>query len=369
MNLSTIPIIKYIKTRLINLIKWKVLEMDANNELTSFKLLKEEIKFLNNQHSNLALSLEQQINRLNDLNKCLDKQVDELKIFKESSPKYYKLFKGLSKSLKPGLVSPNALFASSLCRLEDHQHPRYSEICEETIKEVPRLHRKQWEFIYIIEKLSKNNCLIFGKRGLGFGVGTEPLPSYFVSKGCSILATDAPEDSINDDWKKTYQHSSKLSDLWRKNIVEKDLFEKSCSFKPLDMNAYHTIPHGFDFHWSSCVIEHLGGISAAQKFLLESVQKLAPGGLAVHTTEFNLSSDSTTMELPGTCILRASDINNIVLNLEEHGYFVDPIILDPGTHPYNFHVDVPPYTDNLHLRLELLNYTATSIGIVIRKPD
>ena len=40
------------------------------------------------------------------------------------------------------------------------------------------------------------------------------------------------------------------------------------------MNDYGSIPDGYDFHWSSCVIEHLGGIRKALDFVLESVERL-----------------------------------------------------------------------------------------------
>ena len=54
------------------------------------------------------------------------------------------------------------------------------------------------EFIFILEKLRLNGCLEAGKKGLGFGVGTEPLSSYFVSQGCVVLATDEPGDITNE---------------------------------------------------------------------------------------------------------------------------------------------------------------------------
>tara|TARA_Y100001968_G_C19337342_1_gene707622 strand:+ start:1038 stop:1160 length:123 start_codon:yes stop_codon:yes gene_type:complete len=38
------------------------------------------------------------------------------------------------------------------------------------------------------------------------------------------------------------------------------------------------------------VIEHLDGISKGLDFLINSAEKLNVGGIAVHITEFNLSS-------------------------------------------------------------------------------
>jgi len=297
----------------------------------------------------------------------VDERIDQ-RIGNASGNRIFRLSRTWASGLQPGIASPNALFGSSLCRMEDMQHPIYQKICREALGQEPLLHRKQWEFIYIIHKLSIRNCLQPGSRGLGFGVGTEPLASYFVSKGCEILATDAPEETADEGWKQTAQHAKNVENLLHRNIVNEELFKKNCAFAPLDMNEYAKIPIGYDFHWSSCVIEHLGGIHKATEFVIESSKKLAPGGVAVHTTEFNLSSDLDTVDEPGTCILRGSDILQLIKSLQSLGLEVEPIILDPGQHPYNFHIDAPPYQSTVHLRLELERFSATSIGLVLQKP-
>jgi 2-polyprenyl-3-methyl-5-hydroxy-6-metoxy-1,4-benzoquinol methylase len=280
----------------------------------------------------------------------------------------YKITNTLSSSLEIGKASPNALFASSLCRAEDLLHPTYQAICREDLRCEPLFHRKQWEFVYIIHQLRANGYLKSGLKGLGFGVGTEPLSSLFASYGCEILATDAPEDAISDEgWKQTAQHASSLKHLWHKEIISFEDFSTLCTFQSLDMRAHETIPQGHDFHWSSCVIEHIGGIRAAKEFLLESSKKLNHGGIAIHTTEFNLSSDINTIDKPGTCIFRASDLRQLSAELSRERIYMEPLILDPGIHSYNFHVDTPPYNSKVHLRLELERFAATSIGIVIKK--
>jgi hypothetical protein len=308
-------------------------------------------------------------NRLNQrFGECRLEQLVDNRLTDYLDPTVFRMAKGWASSLQPGTVSPHALFGSSLCRMEDLEHPRYHRLCRQALDREPILHRKQWEFIYIIEKLRLNNCLREGAKGLGFGVGTEPLASYFVSQGCTILATDAPDYVVDQGWKQTAQHATQIENIWYPRLVDEQLFKDRCSFLPLNMNIYADIPEGFDFHWSSCVIEHLGGIRQAIDFLLESVQRLAPGGVAVHTTEFNLSSDVDTIDQPGTCILRGSDVNQLVTTIEERGFEMDPVILDPGQHPYNFHVDVPPYRSAVHLRLQLENFASTSLGLIIRKP-
>jgi hypothetical protein len=310
-------------------------------------------------------------NRLKDYIQAVVSESIERKLpetfFTDLRNSRYQVTPSLSSALQPGLASPNALFGSSLCRAEDLIHPTYQAICRTDLKNEPVFHRKQWEFVYIIHQLKVHGFLKPGMSGLGFGVGTEPLSSLFASLGCRILASDAPDDVGEEGWKHTAQHASALQQLWHSNLISYDAFAATCSFQPIDMRIHEQIPRGHDFHWSSCVIEHIGGIRAAQDFLLASALRLNPGGIAVHTTEFNLTSDLETVDEPGTCIFRARDLQQLQQELEQHGLQMDPLVLDPGLHSYNYHVDTPPYDSRVHLRLQLSRFASTSIGIVIRK--
>jgi hypothetical protein len=53
-------------------------------------------------------------------------------------------------------------------------------------------HRKLWELAYVLQALYDNEHLQPGTRGLGFGCGEEPLPSYLASLGIGITVTDLP---------------------------------------------------------------------------------------------------------------------------------------------------------------------------------
>ena len=273
----------------------------------------------------------------------------------------------LQAGLKIGQAAQGQPFASSLCRFEDMITDEYLHICK-AIGQKPVVHRKQWEFAYIYWKLLNHNMLSPGKKGLGFGVGSEPLPAAFVAMKCQILATDAPCDANDQGWALTGQHASSLDALRKPELVSDDEFTKLCDFMPLDMNDYESIPSDWQFHWSSCVIEHLGGIQKAIDFLVQSSLRLAPGGIAVHTTEFNLSSNEDTIDEPGACILRKCDLERLSEMLCSVGLSMESLVLDPGSHAYNYHVDVPPYELYNHLRLELGNYVSTSLGIVIKRP-
>ncbi|MEO7466507.1 MAG: hypothetical protein ABIV36_05810, partial [Sphingobium limneticum] len=70
-------------------------------------------------------------------------------------------------------------------------------------------HRKLWELTYVLQVIWQSGNMAPGKRGLGFGCGEEPLPSYLAARGCNITVTDLPpEDQRASGWAATAQHAS-----------------------------------------------------------------------------------------------------------------------------------------------------------------
>ncbi|OYW11724.1 MAG: hypothetical protein B7Z59_03570 [Acidiphilium sp. 37-67-22] len=219
----------------------------------------------------------------------------------------------------------------------------------------------------MIHHLEKNNILQEGKKGLVFGVGTERLPSLFANMGASIVATDAPPE-IGDAWKGGDQFSENLSGLYFKDLVDYQNFERRVSYKTCDMNNIDEEFINFDFNWSSCCFEHLGSLENGMNFVINSVEKtLKQNGIAVHTTEFNLSSNNETLETGHTVIYRRRDIEELVNRLERRGHSVQSFVIAPDSHPLDFHVDIPPYIHAPHIRLMYEKYIVTSVGLVIKR--
>ena len=134
------------------------------------------------------------------------------------------------------------------------------------------------------------------------------------------------------------------------------------------MNRIPDDLRGFDFTWSCCCFEHLGSLEAGIQFVLNSVEKtLRRGGIAVHTTEFNLSSNEDTIEEGHTTIYRRKDMEDLVKRLRERGHDVQPLVVAPDSHFLDYHVDVPPYTHNPHIKLRYDKYITKSVGIVVRR--
>lgn len=262
---------------------------------------------------------------------------------------------------------PAGHMTSGLCTFEQLDGPAFRRWAA-AIGEPWRAHRKLWELAYICEALEERGMLRPGRRGLGFAVGAEKLPAFFAARGCKITATDLPaEDERNQAWARTGQWVGNLASLNADGLCPEDVFRENVTYRPVDMNEIPADLLGFDFTWSTCSFEHCGGIELGLRFLEEQMRCLVPGGIAVHTTEFNLSSNDDTVATGGCVIFRLQDIERIATKLQAQGHEVEPIDLSPGAAELDRHVDRPPYSGDRHLRLDLFGYASTSIGLIIRK--
>jgi hypothetical protein len=227
-------------------------------------------------------------------------------------------------------------------------------------------HRKLWEWLFIVQALFERGRLEPGKRGVGFGVGRDPMASLFASFGCEIVATDLDaEAAAEGGWVQTVQYPTDRSDLNRYGLCDPSEFDRLVSFRVVDMNRIPADLKGFDFSWSACALEHLGSIRAGQRFLVEQMKCLNPGGVAVHTTEFNVGSRFRTIKSGHDVLFRRRDVEALVERLRREGHTID-VDLDPGDSAADRHVDVAPYTST-HLKIRFGRYVTTSLGLIIEK--
>ncbi|MEH3107916.1 MAG: class I SAM-dependent methyltransferase [Sphingomonas fennica] len=256
---------------------------------------------------------------------------------------------------------------SQMCTAAQMDEPLYAEWLARMGQSHHR-HRKQWEFVYIVQALAHHGMLRPGHRGLGFGVGVEPLPALFAAMGIATVATDlAADDARAAAWSLTHQHGKALDDLRNPAICPDAAFDALVRFEPADMTAIPAHLRGFDFCWSSCAFEHLGSIGAGLTFVRRSLDTLRPGGLAVHTTELNLVSNARTSLRGETVLFRRMDFERLALRLAAEGHEVMPLNWDIGTHQDDRFVDAPPYSTDVHLKVALARYATTSFGLIVRK--
>lgn len=257
------------------------------------------------------------------------------------------------------------MLQSRACTQEQFDTEEYGEWCRR-IRDYPFHHRKQWEFVYIAQSLFERGMLQSGKKGLGFGVGKEPLASLFASYGCHIVATDqAPAQAERKGWIASSQHADSLAQLNARGICEQAEFNRLVTFRAVDMNDIPYDLTDFDFVWSSCSLEHLGSISKGLQFIACSMECLKPGGVAVHTTEFNTSSNWDTVRWGPTVLFRRKDIEKVARLLIQQGHATE-LNFDLGQGELDRYVDVPPYKSAPHLKLKIGRFTSTSFGMIIQ---
>ncbi len=256
---------------------------------------------------------------------------------------------------------------SQACTQAQMDDPAYLYWCER-IGEVPRSHRKQWEFCYILQALARYGALAPGMRGLGFGVGGEPLAAVFADRGAAILATDLePERAAQEGWVHTAQHAASKQELNARSLCDPAKFDALVDFRFMDMNAIDAdLAEKFDFCWSACALEHLGSIANGLDFIMHSVDCLRPGGVAVHTTELNCSSNRDTLDNASTVLFRRKDLLKLANRLAERGCRL-AFNFNLGQQPLDHHVDVPPYSVDNHLKLQIDQWMVTSFGIIVQK--
>ena len=276
------------------------------------------------------------------------------------------LWRGLPVPVE-GAPGTNVFPMSTICRQESFDQPWFAWWTRQ-LGESLRYHRKLWEFTFILQGLWERGAIRPGARGLGFGVGMEPLTAWFAAQGCLITATDMTAERAEDSgWIGSNEHAASKVALRRTTVCPDELFDANVTFRNCDMNAVPEDLTGYDFCWSACAFEHLGSIEAGLAFVERSVETLKPGGWAIHTTEFNMSSNDATVDHGDTVLYRRRDLEDLRRRLEARGHRVAPFDFTPGDRPIDRYIDIAPYRSEPHLVLALWGHQTTSIGLIVQR--
>jgi hypothetical protein len=256
---------------------------------------------------------------------------------------------------------------SRVCTEAQLREPWFEEWCA-ALAEPARANRKLWEHAYLAHVLAALGHLQPGQRGVGFGVGREPLVALFAGRGCRVVATDLPPDARDArGWSNTAQYAGGLEGLAYPALCDPIRFRESVTWQAVDMRSIPTGLRNFDFCWSACSLEHLGSLAAGLDFIEASLATVRPGGLAVHTTEYNVGSNEATLEEGSTVLYRRRDLEALAARLEGQGHQVAALDLDAGHGALDEYVDLPPYVDAPHLRLLYRQFVTTSVALVTRR--
>jgi 2-polyprenyl-3-methyl-5-hydroxy-6-metoxy-1,4-benzoquinol methylase len=295
----------------------------------------------------------------------------------------YELGRALAEALPPVAgLAPRYVGLQSKCSTQADLETDWAAYWMGELKSARIFHRKLWEFAYVLQAVYEHGHLHPGARGLGFGCGEEPLPSYFASRGLDVTVTDLdPGDAAARGWIDTNQHTSSRDMVYQKHLVSRDEFDRHISLRHVDMNAIPADLRGYDFCWSICALEHIGTIRKGLDFVENSLETLRPGGVAIHTTEFNFLNDAYTIDDWPTVLFQKQHFRELAERLERKGYQVAALDFDPGHKPLDKFIDIPPYqynwtayqreiweSDIQHLKVTIDGFACTCFGVIIRRP-
>lgn len=215
----------------------------------------------------------------------------------------------------------------------------------------PRIHRKLWEVAIICETLKSQGALRSPLRGVEFGCGNGFLAKSLEAYGPTILATDL----FGPSWIGTHGGGAGLN---AKN-VDMNWIDGASGHTAVNVEAY-------DFSYSACSMDHCGSVWLTKRFLLNQMNVLTLGGVAVHTAEYTISRG-----LPregSTSWMDCSDVVDMQSLAESCGYEMAPINWNIGSHAQDHQIDIPPYEGESHLKVEVSGGRwGTCIAFALRK--
>merc|ERR1711865_389393 len=236
-------------------------------------------------------------------------------------------------------------------------------------------HRKLWELAYVVHVVTTMGLCTSGKRGFVTAVGKEFLPQLFVTLGCDIVASDLPDGQVASGWDAGGMHASNMKELYTPGYkgVTWEQFNEHVHFQPENINSLsrEIQQQRFDFVWSTCSVEHVGSIEKGIAAVLNSVKLLKPGGVAIHTVEFNLWSEEQTTRTENESIWRKKDMERLIAAAQTAGYIVPTVSWGAGHGKFDRvpnGQDKCAYVDHNHIKLGCFGEIKTSFAMVIQKP-
>ncbi|MBS0207071.1 MAG: hypothetical protein JSS49_29695 [Planctomycetes bacterium] len=256
---------------------------------------------------------------------------------------------------KQDLIYTSGLFSTRFTTARDFASPWYA-VWKDRLSLGDRIHRKGWEIASVCETLSSAGVLKVGNAGIGFGVGSELLPTVFAGFGCRILATDA----LPESWKNT---TGRFYDVNQSNGVE---------IRVVDMNAINggeltasIEESAFDFSWSICSMDHCGSTWLTKRFLLNQMNCLKPGGISAHTAEYSIGVGMP--RVGDTVWFTWDDIVDVRHLMTALGYELAPIDWFCGDSIEDHMIDESPYVGRVHIKCEALGQWGTCVLFAAKK--
>ena len=203
-----------------------------------------------------------------------------------------------------------------LCDAADWFDPEFERIVRDELREAPRFHRKQWEFVQIFRALRDAGMLGPDKAGLTMGAGRERVLHAVARQVRTLTVTDLYRPQATWDCAETED-----PDAYVKSNMPIPCDPDRIAVATMDMTSLDFPAGVFDFCYSSCAIEHIGGREAFLRHLDEVARVLKTGGVYVFTTEMAYQDESC--ENPGNYLFAPGDLGRLLAesNLAADGRF------------------------------------------------
>jgi hypothetical protein len=145
-------------------------------------------------------------------------------------------------------------------------------------------------------------------------VGLEKLPAIFAFRACTVVAANEPND-VAQEWTDTGQYSHEKSQLFCDFVIDKARFDSLVSFEECNMKNISPHLHDFDLCWLPVPLSTRK--SRRRDRIHNSLKTLKVGGIAIHTPEFEVSSETETAKSAQTVLYRRSDIDRMRARMEK----------------------------------------------------
>jgi SAM-dependent methyltransferase len=169
---------------------------------------------------------------------------------------------------------------NKLCDAADWFHRDVQEIIQNELRETPRFHRKQWEGAMIFLSLREQGKLDCNKLGLSMGGGKELIAYALAPHTKQLVITDLYE--MNTDW--DCAKTDDPDDYIKKNKPF-PVDDAKLNALRMDMRELKFPDTTFDFCYSTCAVEHIGGREDFLQHFNEVARVLKDDGVYVFTTE------------------------------------------------------------------------------------
>ena len=184
---------------------------------------------------------------------------------------------------------------SKVCDAADWFDADVLGVIQRELRELPRFHRKQWEFGMLFRALDSLGRLRPDGAGLSMGGGRELLLYAVARRVRQLVVTDLYDP-------RTTWTEARTDDPDRFVRQGKPFPVDDARLRALrmDMRQLEFPDQSFDFAYSACAVEHIGEWADFLQHLREVHRVLKPGGVYAFTTELHYGPE--TIEHPNNYV-------------------------------------------------------------------